>query len=264
MAVITLLTDFGTRDGFVGVMKGVIWGIAPDAKIADLTHEISPQNIRQGAYLLGQSYSYFPAGSIHVMVVDPGVGTNRPGIAAKIDEMFFVAPDNGLITISFQRAVKKGDPVQIVQLDCKEYWLPAVSATFHGRDIFAPVAAHLARGVPITQLGTFVERPVLLDLPEPVNQAGIFEAEIILVDSFGNLITNFEESLLRDRKILQVKFQDLEIKSIAKTFANSPAGTLIAMFDSSKRLSICVVNGSAAQSTRAQVGDKVWLETGPI
>lgn len=261
MVVISLLSDFGSKDGFIGVMKGIIWGIAPDAKIADLTHEVNSQDIRQGAFLLGQSFVYFPAGSIHVAVVDPGVGTNRLGIAAKIGDQYFVAPDNGLITIPYQLGEKNGTPIQVVHLDREEFWLPAVSSSFHGRDIFAPVAAHLAQGVPLAALGTFIDRPVLLNLPEPIERDGIFEAEVILVDSFGNLITNFDETMLKQREILKVNINDLEITSIAKTFGNFPEGVLIAMFDSSRRLSVCVVNGSAVQSTKAQVGDKVWIVT---
>src|SRR3990172_4981507 len=159
-SIITLMTDFGMKDGFVGVMKGVIWGIAPEARIADLTHLISPQNIREGAVVLDRAAPYFPAGTIHVVVVDPGVGTARRPIAAQVGEQRYVGPDNGTLTVLLARAQRENWNVQIVELNQRQYWRDEISASFHGRDIFAPVAAHLAAGVPLPAVGSPISDPV--------------------------------------------------------------------------------------------------------
>src|SRR4030042_2951302 len=141
MPVITLLTDFGIRDGYPGVMKGVIWKIAPDVQIADISHSIKPQNIQQGAIALARTASFFPAGTIHVAVVDPGVGTGRRPIGLHLGEHYFVGPDNGIFTLVLEHAESKQDFVAVVHLNQSNYWLPQISHVFHGRDIFAPVAA---------------------------------------------------------------------------------------------------------------------------
>jgi len=149
---ISLTTDFGNQDGFVGVMKGVIWGIAPDAHVADITHDIPPQNIRLGAYALWRVVPYFPPGSVHIAVIDPGVGTQRRPIGLKIGEQQFIVPDNGLITTILEEGERSGKRIEMVHLNNPKYWLENVSHTFHGRDIFAPTGAHLAAGVPIENL----------------------------------------------------------------------------------------------------------------
>jgi S-adenosyl-L-methionine hydrolase (adenosine-forming) len=146
--IISITTDFGQLNGFVGVMKGVIWGIAPAGQIADITHDIPPQNVRLGAYALWRAVPFFPPGSIHIAVVDPGVGTHRRPIGAQLGSQRFILPDNGLITPMLEDAEKAGQLIEIVHLNNPAYWLPEVSHTFHGRDIFAPTGAHLAAGVP--------------------------------------------------------------------------------------------------------------------
>ncbi len=148
MTVITLLTDFGLRDGYSGVMKGVIWKIAPQVQIADISHTIKPQNIFQGALALARTAPFFPSGTIHVAVVDPGVGTQRRPIGLRLGEYYFVGPDNGLFTLVIEHAESLGVVIQVFHLNQTTYWLPEVSRVFHGRDIFSPVAAHLARGIP--------------------------------------------------------------------------------------------------------------------
>jgi S-adenosylmethionine hydrolase len=168
MPIITLLTDFGSKNGFTGVLKGVIWKIAPDTHIADITHEITPQNIMEGAIALWRAAAFFPTGTIHVAVVDPGVGTARRPIAAQIGDQYFVGPDNGIFTPIMEQAESKGQGVKVFHLVNPEYWLPEVSHTFHGRDIFAPVAAHLAAGVLIEKMGTPVKDPIRLVMPQPV------------------------------------------------------------------------------------------------
>src|SRR5512137_720462 len=153
MPLITLTTDFGLKDGFVGTMKGVIWSICPSAQIADISHAIAPQNVLEGALVLWHAHAFFPPGTVHVAVVDPGVGTRRRPLAARIGEHFFVGPDNGLFTPEYEEAEKNGWLLEIVHLTNEKYFLPQVSRTFHGRDIFAPAAAHLADGVRLGELG---------------------------------------------------------------------------------------------------------------
>src|SRR5512136_277510 len=153
MPTLTLTTDFGFKDGFVGTLKGVIWSICPTAQIADISHAIAPQNVLEGALVLCRAYPFFPPGSVHVAVVDPGVGTRRRPMAARLGEHFFVGPDNGLFTPAYEAAEKKGWPLDLVHLTNEKFFLAQVSRTFHGRDIFAPVAAHLANGVPLADLG---------------------------------------------------------------------------------------------------------------
>ena len=159
MSIITLLTDFGNRDGFVGSMKGVIWGLAPQVQIADLTHEIEPQNVREGALILASCVPFFPPGTVHIAVVDPGVGTSRRPLAARLGSQYFVGPDNGLITFWLESAMNSHQKIQLIHLDKPQFWLGEISSTFHGRDIFAPVGAHLANGIAIQSLGSPLDDP---------------------------------------------------------------------------------------------------------
>ena len=168
LPILTLLTDFGLRDGYSGVLKGVIWSILPDAQVADLSHTISPQNIVEGALALARTAFFFPDGTVHVAVVDPGVGTRRRPIALRLGSHFFVGPDNGLFTLVLERAESEGWPVEAVQLDNPAYWLPEISRVFHGRDIFSPVAAHIAGGVPLEKVGSPIDDPVRLEIPRPI------------------------------------------------------------------------------------------------
>ncbi len=165
MTVLSITTDFGITNGFVGVMKGVIYGIAPEAKIVDISHLISAQDVLEGAYAMWRAVPFFPPGSVHVGVVDPGVGTKRRPIGARLGDQYFIAPDNGLLTPLILDAEQNGDPIEFVHLDNPKYWLPKVSNTFHGRDIFAPTGAHLAAGVPLSELGTPITDPIRLDCP---------------------------------------------------------------------------------------------------
>ncbi|MEN4011012.1 MAG: SAM-dependent chlorinase/fluorinase [Bellilinea sp.] len=261
MTVISILTDFGERDAFVGVMKGVIWNISPEVQIADLTHGIEPQNIQHGAWILGQTYRYFPAGSIHIAVVDPGVGTKRRAIAARIGEHIFVAPDNGLLTLPLEQAEANHWAVEVAELDKKNFWLPEVSRTFHGRDIFAPCAAHLANGVPLAEIGSLTSiPPVRITINKPVIMPNTIEAQVQMVDVFGNIITNLSADLLAGMEITAVQLGGWQIEGLSQTFGDSPPGSIIAMFDSSGYLSICVVNGNARQHISARVGDRVVVK----
>ena len=266
--MITLMTDFGLKDGNVGVMKGVILGIAPQAQIVDLSHLIPPQDLPEAALILRRSATYFPPGTIHVVVVDPGVGTARRPVAARLGEQYFVGPDNGVITMLLEYAESSAWSVAFVHLDRPQFWLPEVSHVFHGRDIFAPSAAHLANGVALTELGTPICDPVRLALPRPVQTASGWHGEIIHIDHFGNLASNVRLEHLPEWQTapekLVVRLCGTEIRGLVETFGERPAGELVALFGSTGNLIVSVVNGSAAKSLGARVGDNfevAWLES---
>lgn len=253
--IVTLTTDFGQGDYDTGVLTGVIWRIAPQARVIDLSHEIPRHAVLQAALLLRRCTPYFPAGTIHVVVVDPGVGTQRRGLAARLGDQWFVGPDNGLLTPMLHRAQTGGQPVEIVQLTAPQFWLPQVSAIFHGRDIFAPVAGHLAAGVPLSEFGPSVSDPITIHIPQPEHTAFGLRGAILHVDAFGNLSTNLERQHIPSTQSVQVVLAGLTIPRLVRTFGEAQPGELVALFDSSGMLSICVVNGSAAARLGAQVGD---------
>ncbi len=255
--IITLTTDFGTRDGFVGVMKGVILSINPQAVIVDITHDIAPQNIEQGAFLFANAARYFPANAIHVVVVDPGVGSARRAIAMQIGETFFVAPDNGVLTYATRNTQHD---IRVVHLTNSKYWLPRVSATFHGRDIFAPVAAHLSLGVPLDALGEPMDDWVKLSAC--ANAARLGEevvGRVVHIDRFGNAITNIGEELLAgmDRARVVVRVGAHALRGIKATYASAAPGEAVALISSSWHVEIAVRDGNAAQKLGLQIGDEI-------
>ena len=255
MSLITLTTDFGLRDGYPGVMKGVIYGISPETRIIDLTHEVGPQNIREGAFVLAAHYFYFPKNTIHVVVVDPGVGTGRRAIAASMNGQLFVAPDNGVLTPIFQQAAAAGSSLKIVRLDKPQYWLKDVSATFHGRDIFAPAGAHLAAGVPLEELGTTINDPLFFEWPEPKIKKHSVNGEIIYIDRFGNAISNIRADDITEIKNLRVSFRNRVTKGLVKTFGEGMDDELIALWDSSKYLMVTQFGG--LKSLKPKIGEKI-------
>ena len=257
MSYISLTTDFGTRDGNVGVMKGVIWGIAPQAKIADLSHQISPQNIRQAAFILERHVFYFPENSIHVAVVDPGVGTARRPIAVQIGPQRFVGPDNGVFTAVLERAEREQWLIKIVHINKPEYWLPKVSHIFHGRDIFSPVAAHLAAGVPLEDLGTPIDDPIRIPLPHPQRTEKGVVGEVIHIDHFGNVASNIHRDDLDDLGDVSVTLNGTTIEGLVRTFGERQPGDLIALYSSTDYLIFAVVNGNGAERIKARIGDTV-------
>ena len=260
MNIVTLITDFGLKDGNVGVMKGVIWNIAPQVQISDLSHLIQPQNVREAALILLRSAPYFPAGTVHVVVVDPGVGTARRPIAARLGEQYFVGPDNGVITLWLERFESQGGGVQFVHLDRPEFWLPQVSHVFHGRDIFAPVGGHLAAGVPLESLGSLIDDPLRLDLPIPMRSEGGWRGEVIHLDHFGNISTNIRQEHLKQDQVATVRLCGVNIEGMVRTFGERPPGELVALIGSTGNLIVSVVNGSAAQRLGAKVGDAVEVQ----
>ncbi len=261
MPILTLTTDFGNKDGFVGTLKGVIWGISPAAQIADISHDISPQNVLEGAFALWRAYPFFPAGTIHVGVVDPGVGTRRRPIAMHLGDQFFVGPDNGLFTPMLADAEKKGWSITIVHLTNKKYFLADISRTFHGRDIFASAAAHLANGVPLDYLGPVISDPVRLQMPEPEKTANGWRAHITVMDVFGNLTTDLPSSLLLNPDTVTLSIKGREVHGLVPSYGKEKPGELIALVDSENFVEIAVVNGSAQKTLGAKIGDIVELVT---
>jgi S-adenosyl-L-methionine hydrolase (adenosine-forming) len=257
LTILTLTTDFGLKDGFPAVLKGVIWGICPDAKIADITHEISPQNILEGAFALWRAYSFFPPKTVHIAVVDPGVGTQRRAFAAQMGEQFFVGPDNGIFTAIYEDVKRSDLPLQIVHLTVEKYWLPNVSHTFHGRDIFAPVGAYLANGVALTDLGPLIDDPVRLILPVPERSSMGWRAHVTGVDVFGNLSTDLRLSHLYGGRDPIFRLNGREVRGMVTSYGERRAGELVALVNSEDFIELAIVNGNAGKLLNAQVGDIV-------
>jgi len=259
--MITLLTDFGLREAYVGIMKGVIAGIAPSAKVIDLTHEIPPQDIRAASFCLTTAYPFFPLGTIHVAVVDPGVGTERRAVAIALEEAVLVGPDNGIFTgVLQQKTVKTA-----VALTCSEFWLSGNPGfTFHGRDVFAPVAAYLASGIALEKLGAPID-PATLACFEPAAWTAVkkgFSGVIQYIDHFGNLVTNIPGSLV-EGKIWKIKAADKEIPGV-KTYGDIVPGDLLALAGSHGFVEIAVSRGSAKTLLSMNVNDPVQvLPAGP-
>lgn len=255
MKIISLLTDFGLNDGYVGVMKGVIWQIAPEFHIADISHNISPQNVMEGAIAWGRTVPYFPDGSVHIGVIDPGVGTQRRPIAARLGDQYFVLTDNGLISIVLDHAEEQNQPVKFIHLDNPKYWLSEISHVFHGRDIFSPVGAHLANGIRLEALGSPIDDPVRLEIPRPHHSSNSVRGEVITIDNFGNLASNIMRSNLEGFGAVTVHIAGEEIDGLVTTFGECPPGELIALYGTRSDLLISVVNGNAAQHLNAKVGN---------
>lgn len=259
MKIITLLTDFGITDGYSAVMKGIILQICPDAILVDITHSVSPQNILEGSLVLSRSYSYFEPGTIHLAVVDPGVGTGRRPLALRIGDFYFVGPDNGLFTLPLIKAEKEHRPVEIIYLDKPAFWRKSVSPVFHGRDIFAPVAAHLGNGIPLSNLGTRIYDPVRLSIPIPKPAASGWVGHVIGQDHFGNISTNIDAEILLGKKI-SIQGKGFSIPHLSQTFGDGHPGELISLIDSSNMLSLSVVSGSAVELLKCQPGDPFTIE----
>jgi S-adenosyl-L-methionine hydrolase (adenosine-forming) len=260
MTVITLTTDFGSADHEAGVLKGVIWKIAPEVKIADLSHDISRHNVPEAALLLWRAAPFFPNETIHVVVVDPGVGTIRRGIAARFGSQYFVGPDNGLLSMLLSQAEELNQPTSFIFLDRPEYWLPEISNVFHGRDVFAPVAAHLALGVPMNLIGTTIDNPIRLEFPKPVPIKNGWRGQVIHIDHFGNLSTNINARHLLTPQEVKISIKGKQINGMVSTYGERPIGALIALLDSNGSLSISVVDDSAEKFLGAHVGDDLKVE----
>lgn len=257
---VTLLTDFGPKDSFIGIMKGVITSIAPGTVIIDLCHAVAAQDVVEAGFLLASSYTYFPEGTIHVAVVDPGVGSDRAILALRARGYYFIVPDNGLIVPTLKDPAEADE---IVRVENDTYFLKPVSSTFHGRDIFAAVAGHLGKGVPLRTFGPEVHGfdrgtfpvPSRRSLPDGRIE---FEGEVVHVDNFGNLITTvFLEEELR---VLSVRLADREITASAATYADVLPGQLLSLRGSSGFLEVAANRGSARDVLGCDRGEKVHVE----
>ncbi|SHF57529.1 hypothetical protein SAMN02745206_02261 [Desulfacinum infernum DSM 9756] len=253
--VITLLTDFGLQDGYVAAMKGVLLGIVPEARIVDITHLIPPQDVRWGAYVLKSCYADFPSGTVHVAVVDPGVGTDRRAVAVRTPRHLFVGPDNGL----FSFVLEMENTAETRLLENPAFFRRKISSTFHGRDIFAPTAAHLASGTPFESLGRPVQ-PMTAEWVRPQVTPDAIRGEVLGFDRFGNIVTNIRQSHLAEfagEKAFQVFLEDQRIPVFASTYGELPPGHPLALMGSSDHLEIAVNQGSAADFYKARAGQEV-------
>jgi S-adenosyl-L-methionine hydrolase (adenosine-forming) len=260
--LITLTTDFGRDSAYVAAMKGVILQINRAASIVDISHGISPQNILEGAFVLGEATHWFPPDSIHVAVVDPGVGTERRIVYARIGDQQYVCPDNGLLSY----ICRNEKPSLAFEVTNRSLFMPQVSNTFHGRDIMAPVAAHLSLGLSADQLGPPAGDMRLLDWPGPTRSENAIVGKILFADSFGNLITNIQVADLPagvEPESITVETEKHRIIGINQTYEESPPTTPIALFGSSGWLELAVVQGSAAVQLGLQIGENVSLRSRP-
>lgn len=253
--IITLLTDFGEGSHYVAQMKGVILGLNPDVRIVDISHSVPPQQIEVAARIVDQTTGVFPPGTCHVLVVDPGVGTQRRILLAQIASQWFIAPDNGLLSILMGHHT----PDRVLTLTEPRFWRSPVSATFHGRDIMAPVAAHLSLGVTPSDFGVPTEQ--FESLPATALEFGDkrIRGAIVWIDSFGNLITNIDQSALSVGSLTSARVvcRDHVIQGVSQTYAEHPPGTVVALLGSGGYLELAMVNGNAAALLGLQVGEPV-------
>jgi S-adenosyl-L-methionine hydrolase (adenosine-forming) len=252
-AIVTLLTDFGTRDGYVAEMKARVLERAREATLVDITHQVPPGDVMAAQYLLSRAWHRFPAGTVHLAVVDPGVGTDRRALAGESSGHFFVGPDNGLFSFTGE-----GRWVDLLEPRGNAPGLAhpggAVSATFHGRDVFAPAAGALAAGEKLSSLGREVNEPRRAPLPAPRVVGGEWVGEVIYVDRFGTLVTNLTRAVDRDAG---VRIGKVEVKPLRRTFGDVPSGDLVAFIGSGETVEIAVRDGSAAERLGVGCGARV-------
>ncbi len=254
--IITLLTDFGTRDHYVASMKGVILGINPECALIDITHQVRPHDIEEGAFILANAYSRFPKGTIHVSVVDPGVGSPRKPVLLVTRNYFFLGPDNGLLTLA-----ARGDTVkQMIELANPKFFLPRISTTFHGRDIFAPVAAHLSLGIRPGVLGPKLDSWVTLNVGDPRITGREMVGKVLHVDAFGNLVSNIGERQLHQfsqGRPFMIRAGTKSINGLKKGYWEGGKGAPIAVIGSGGFLEISVNEGNAQKTLKIKRGDKI-------
>lgn len=260
--LVAFLSDFGTRDHYAGTMKGVALGICPDATLVDITHDIAPHDVLGGSLELAAAVKYFPAGTIFLAVVDPGVGSARRGVAVDTGDYRFVAPDNGVLS-----AVLKDHPARrMVELTDRRYARPTVSRTFDGRDRFAPAAAWLAKGTDLAALGRPVKTIQTLDIPEPVQEPDALRGQVLRVDRFGNLVTNIDRKTFEKRTAgaaLTITAGGREVGRLVNTYAEASAGEVCALFGSTDHLEVAESGGSASDRLGLSRGAEVTVRLTP-
>ncbi len=254
--IITLLTDFGTKDHYAASLKGVILGINPRVSLVDITHQVSPQDVTEGAFLLGSAFSFFPRGTIHVAVVDPGVGGPRKPILVVTSNHYFIGPDNGIFTFVLQREKAK----KVLALSNSKYFLSRVSKTFHGRDIFAPVAAYLSLGIKPEAFGNRLSSWEKLNPKKPVQKGSELQGEVLHIDRFGNLITNIDEQLLFDfaeGRGFSTRIGKRTIRGLKRGYWEGERGQPIALIGSSGFLEVSMREGSAQRRLKVEKGETI-------
>lgn len=259
--IITLTTDFGEKDPYVAIMKGVILAVNPSVRIVDITHQVPAGSIQEGAMIMKDAYKWFPRKTVHLGVIDPGVGGKRRPILVLTENYFFVGPDNGLLW----PAIKMENGIKIIHLKEEKYWLPQISSTFHGRDIFAPVAAHLTLGVNPLSLGDKISNMTALDYPVPSKTDNELVGQIMRIDRFGNLITNITERDLRSflgSTDFKIQVGDLSLKKIDTAYTDVPEGQPLALIGSSNLLELSVNRGNISRylKRKPEIGTKVIIK----
>ncbi len=263
--VVTFLSDFGTQDWFVGVVHGVVNEVAPEAHVVDLNHLVPPGNVTRAAFLLEAAAPDFAPGTVHLAVVDPGVGTARRALAVQARGQWFVGPDNGLLEWALS-----ADDARVHALTESRWFRQPVSRTFHGRDVFAPVAAHLSRGVPIDSFGPAVTDPVRLPVARPRREGDALVGRVVFIDRFGNALTNLTQDSLAQAfgrewaaERIQVTLLGRHVAGLSRSYGDSPVGTLVAILGSSGRIEIAQVGGDAAARLGLGEGDPITVSALP-
>jgi S-adenosylmethionine hydrolase len=252
--MITLTSDFGLKDPYVAELKGAILTINKSANIIDVTHEVEKFNVRMGAFMLASAAPYFPKGTIHLAVVDPGVGTERRGILVQTKQCFFIGPDNGILML----AVQNQAITHAYKLTNPKFMLPKVSSTFHGRDVFAPAAAYLDMGVKPSEFGPEINDLVIPDFTIVKQRNGVFIGEVLYVDSFGNIITNIHQKKIAQARYVKIKLQKNSLNvNLGKTYANATPQEVIALIGSHGFLEIALNQANAAEKYHVKSGDSV-------
>jgi S-adenosylmethionine hydrolase len=259
MAIITLMSDFGTQDHYAACMKGVILRINAKVTLVDITHDIAPQGVVQAAFVLRQIWPWFPPGTVHVVVVDPGVGTSRPILVGRYTDRLVIAPDNGIISLVH----RDGQLQELRIVENRQYFAGTLSTTFHGRDIMAPVAAHITNGTRLSDLGPLTDRLQILNLPSPTRDVRSLTGEVLYVDHFGNLITNISVADINNmagrQGRLNVFLGERAIGFIQRTYGEVQPGEPVAVVGSTQMLEVAVNRGNAARTLGAGVGAAVIL-----
>ncbi len=258
--IVTLITDFGLSGEYVGALKGAILRVNPRCQIVDITHQIDPQNILQASFVLQKCYSYYPPGTVHGVVVDPGVGTRRRAVVVEKEKYFFVGPDNGV----FSGLFSAGEEIRARKIIRQEYFLTPVSDTFHGRDVFAPVAGHLSLGLDPAKLGPGVKNLVRMDFPEPRRGKRHLTARVLWADSFGNLITNVsrEEYGRKLKTSFQIRGKGWIIDRLSRTYGEGKPEQPLALFGSGGLLEISVNRGNAWKTLGLEPGNSITIQFG--
>jgi S-adenosylmethionine hydrolase len=251
--IITLTTDFGLSDPFVGIMKGVILGVAPDAQLVDITHDIRSYDVLEAAFMIETAYRYFPEKTVHLVIVDPGVGSARRPIAATVNGHTFVAPDNGVLSYVLERSTA------VYEITNRDLFLTTVSQTFHGRDIFAPVAAHLALGNPIHSVGPSISNAIQEPLPEPSIHKDRVRGVVLRIDKYGNIITNLRREHLRSN--FRIRIAGVVVTRLCSSFSEARTGELLAIDGSTGWIELAINQGSAAERLKVERGAEIEVES---